>query len=513
MRLFRKYDLFLGFVVLALSILGIILIIAAPIIPSRLQNADFAQICNGEKSSYYTSDLYNAEKKSFSEKAKAYQVLYFGGERLRVVADARLIDNKKIKLIVSLSNAGRQDINLRSVKFSAKLPDKSQIPIPVDEKNQDLKVSNLTVLTVSSDIAKDYTDKSLSVDLQISDLNHNCSLTIAQATQVDLTQNNLDKSSLGGINVGEFGKVNIPIGSSPIGFSDWRLFTPFYDKKISIFSFDGTTWQEVTQKGDFIAQPGIGYYLYNPLGEIVEINPSMFFEVPPDVIKTEVHPGWNLLYNDFGRDAKLEDLKVNAWPKEEKRRSFISEGQSLQSLISQNLASGKIYLTDDPALPGNQGLYPLATNQLIPEGSIFWFYVFALPKTQAVLPNFDFTMTTDKEQYKHGSEITLTYKIVNKDDKSHIVDSSKENDPCQIGLEVFDEKGRKIYSEKDNSKKQCPLWPQNITLGPSETVEYSQKWKIPDYVEGKVKLRGYFDYTRLNSSDIINSEVETKVEK
>lgn len=513
MRLSHKYNLFLGYVVLVLSILGIVSFVVVPSIPYRWQTSDFAQICKGEKSYYYTSTLYNAEKKSFSDQAKAYQILYFGSERLRIVADGQFATNEKkeIRLILKLDNAGRKDINLKNVNFLAKFSNQSQQSFSIDEKSRDLKVASSTILAETKELTDDYSDNSLSIDLEIYDSNHNCSLTIAKAIQIDLSKSASEKSFPGGINVGEFGEASIPSGLSPVGFSDWRLFAPFYDKAISILSYDGSSWQPVEQEGDFIAKPGIGYYFYNPSPYIVKINSNMFFEVPSDVATSEVHPGWNLLYNDLGRDAKLEEIKVSAWPKNEKMRSFIADDQSLQNLIEQHLASDEIYLTDNPTLSGNQGLYPLALDQPIPEASVFWLYVFDLPKTQVVLPNFDFALTTDKEQYDQGTEIALTYKIVNKDEKSHVVDASKENDPCQIGLEVFDEKGQKIYSEKDDSEKNCPLWPQSLTLGNGEAVEYSRKWQIPTSIKGKIKLRGYFDYTRLNSSDIINSEVETKV--
>jgi hypothetical protein len=349
------------------------------------------------------------------------------------------------------------------------------------------------------------------VDLEIYDISNTCSITIAKATQIDLKATGGTRVSSGSVNIGEFDKISIKSGLSPIGFSDWRLLAPFYDKTISVFSYDGSSWQTVQQRGDFVAEPGIGYYLYNPFGKAVSMNPSMYFEVPSDVASPKVHLGWNLLYNDRGFDAKLADIKVSAWPKDEKKRSFITDDLSLQDLTKQHLASDKLYLTDDPITPGNQGLYPLGPNQAIPQASIFWFYLFDLPKTQVILPNFDFTLTTDKEQYEEGSDIVLTYKIVNKDKKSHIVDASKENDPCQVGLEVSDENGHKIYSEKDDSQKVCPLWPQSLTLESGEAVEYSRKWRIPSPIKGKIKLTGYFDYTRLGSSDMILSEVETKV--
>jgi len=503
LRLSQKYDWFLGYAVLVLSILGIVSVVVVSVIPSRWQTADFAQICKGEKSYYYISTLYNAEKRSFSDRAKVYQVLYFGGERLRIVADSRLRDDKKVELVLKLDNAGRKDINLEKVGFLAKFSDQTEQSIAVDKKNQNIKVANSTLLVLTKEFSDDLPGNLLSIDLVISDLNNNCSLTIAKATQINLDKSGDKTISSGGVNVGEFSEVDIPSGLSPVGFSDWRLFAPFYDKEISLLTYDGTSWQEVLQKGDFMAEPGIGYYIYNPRSQAIKTNPSMYFEVPPDVASPKIHPGWNLLYNNQGGDAKYSQIRVTAWPKEEKRRSFIINDQSLDDLIKQGLASDKVYLA------GN--MVPLGSDQLIPEASTFWFYLFDLPKIQAILPNLDFALSTDKERYDRGSEIALTYKVVNKDAKDHIVDAPKENDPCQVGLEVFNEQGQKIFSEIDDDKKLCPLWPQNLTLGNGEAVEYSRKWQIPSSVKGKIKLRGYFDYTRLNSSDIILSEVEVKV--
>jgi len=506
----RNLDTIFAYGVLALAIIGILSVIFIPSIPQRWRVADVAQVCNGEKSYYYACDLYNAEKKSFTDQAKAYQILYFGGERLRIVSDLRQTDDKKADFIVELSNAGRQNLDLSKIKLTARFSDQTELPVKIEKSQAKLKVANSIFLLETKEIKSDFKDGSLSFDLVIEDLDNRCSLTIAKAGTFNLPAPK--RFASGAINTGEFGALTIASGLSPVGFSDWRMFEPFFDQGLSLLTFNGKNWQEVSQASEIITDPGEGYYFYSPRAKPVQINPGMYFEVPNDLVKTTVHQGWNLLYNSLGRDARLSEIKVSAWPKDAPR-SFLMEGRTLESLVEGGYASGRIYLTDNPKMPNNFGLYPLEEEGLLPEASVFWFYLFDLPKSQAELPNFDLSLTADKDEYKSGEQATLTYKIANNDPADRIVDAAAENDPCLVGVEIFDAAQNKIYSEKDSSQKICPLWPQTITLKKGETVQYSRPWMIPKSVSGQLKLRGFFDYTRLGSSDMINSEITVKVGK
>jgi len=148
--------------------------------------------------------------------------------------------------------------------------------------------------------------------------------------------------------------------------------------------------------------------------------------------------------------------------------------------------------------------------KFIPESAIFWFYLFSPPKNvEITVPNLTLQITCGGETYKVGDFVPVSFKVANNDTVLHFVDAAGIKDPCQSGLIVYNSQNEEIYN--DLKGRVCPLWPATVELPAGKSLEYNYAWKIPKGVQGEVRLRGYFDYSRLNSPDQLFQEVKIEV--
>ncbi len=481
-----------------LAVGGIVAVVLSGQIPDRWRSLAYQEICDGRASYFYQTDLFDVERKSSSSVAKVYKVLSFNNQSFRVVSD-----QTDEFYTLSFFNDSRQTYTFP--QFKIELMGISDIKNDVT-----LKPSNsLTFNIKKSDI---HTEASPNISsLKIFNGN-DCIASIPNLLETG------QKAQMGdqvkNINANESGSIRVPPGIVPIGFSDWRKFDLFTANGLSILSYnseDEKGWLTNPQKSRFIAEPGVGYLLYNSGSKNVDIPLDGYFKVPDDIGTHSIRIGWNLLYNDTGHDATLGDIKVRISEKSKKRQGFETDARSLQSLIDDKLGSDSVYRVSKLPLEGTKGEFEKISD-LIPGSAVFWFYLFEEPSgIDLVKPNIVFNLEEEGDKLKRGDTIHLKFKIKNEDTISHFVDSEKEKDPCQIGIEAKDSKNNIIYSELNKKYQICPLWPLQTELKPGDTITYSREFKIPSNLSGELKIKGYFNYTRLDSFDMLLDEITLKV--
>ena len=126
------------------------------------------------------------------------------------------------------------------------------------------------------------------------------------------------------------------------------------------------------------------------------------------------------------------------------------------------------------------------------------------------MPEFALEPVKETVKARPGEDVSLKFKLKNLSSASRFVSSPQENDFCQFGVRVTDEGGRVLLDDKSASAA-CPLFPLPVELKPGGTLELNRVWQIPALVKGNLSVKGYFDYTRLDSYDMIVGEMEVEV--
>jgi hypothetical protein len=522
-RVERNFNV--GIAVVVLAILGLTLVSISPLyIPSDSQLLE--ENCQGKKSFYLPSALYSSEQKQYSANARAYTLLTTRHDRFRIIVDydasGTQDGNRKIVYKIVLLNLSSKPLNLNDLQAKLTHSDGSETLL-FDKGNQIIARPNQPVLVSEEKIIpSDYKNDSWQTDLLILRSSGSCQGEIPNIVKINFNEVkaaiDAEKSRFAIVKTDETGSFVIPPGLSPIGFSDWRNLNPFTQAGLTIFSYDSgqKSWEINPQSNSQIMEPGKGYFVYNPKGKSVTVDAGVPFWVPQDVVSHTISAGWNLLYNDTGGEANLDEIQVAVFPPGEKTRIFDVEKVALGQLIREKLAWEKVVVLVQKTADNPNGFEEISAQDInsgkkfIPDGAVFWFYLFASPtNTEMTVPNLTLQVTGGGETYQVGDLVSLNFKLINNDTVSHFVDAAGTKDPCQSGLVVFDTGGNEIYSDLD--KRSCPLWPKVVELPAGQNLEYNYIWKVPNSVHGELRLRGYFDYSRLNSPDQLFQEVKINV--
>jgi len=515
-----------GIVTIVLAVLGLTLVLISPLyIPSNSQLLE--ESCQGKKSFYLPSALYSSEQNQYSPNAKVYTLLTTARDRFRIIVDYDVSStqdgSRKIIYKIVLLNSGLKSLNLNDLQAKLTHSDGSETLL-FDKGNQIIARPNQPVLVSEEKIIpSDYKSNSWQTDLLILRSSGSCQGKIPNIVKINFNDikatADTEKSKFAIIKTNETGSFVIPPGLSPIGFADWRNLDTFTRAGLTFISYNSQqkSWEVNQQSGSQIMEPGKGYFVYNPKGKSVTVDAGVPFWVPQDVVSHTVTAGWNLLYNDTGSEANLDEIQVAVFSPTQKARIFDVEKVTLNQLIKQKLAWEKVIVLIQKTADNPNGFEEISAQDInsgkkfIPDGAVFWFYLFnAPPSIEMTIPNLTLQVTGGGETYKTGDLVFLNFKLTNNDSVSHFMDVAGTKDPCQSGLIVFDAGGDEIYS--DLNKRSCPLWPKTIELPTGKSLEYNYIWKVPSGVHGELRLRGYFDYSRLNSPDQLFQEVKIKVE-
>lgn len=523
-RVERNFNV--GIAAVILAILGLALVLISPLyIPSDSQLLE--QVCRGKKSFYLPSALYSSEQNQYSVNARAYTLLTTRHDHFRVIVDydagGTRNGNRKIIYKIVLLNLSSRPLDLNDLEAKLTHSDGSETLL-FDKDNRIIARPSQPVLVNGEKIIpSDYKGDRWQTNLLLLRLEGNCQGEIPNIVKINLNEVKPaaapEKSRFAIVKTDETGSFVIPPGLSPIGFSDWRNLNLFTQAGLTLFSYDGQqkSWEINPQNNSQIVEPGKGYFIYNPKDKSVTVDGGVPFWVPQDVVSHTVTAGWNLLYNDTGNDLSLDEIQVAVFPPRAKTRIFDVEKVTLGQLIKEKLAWEKVVVFVPKTVDNPSGFEEISAQEInlgkkfIPDSAIFWFYLFAPPTSiEMTIPNLTLQVTGGGETYQTGDFVPLNFKLINNDTISHFVDAAGTKDPCQSGLVVFNTGGNEVYS--DLNKRSCPLWPKVVELPASQNLEYNYAWKIPSGVHGELRLRGYFDYSRLNSPDQLFQEVKIKVE-
>ncbi|MCX6809852.1 MAG: hypothetical protein NTZ65_03865 [Candidatus Berkelbacteria bacterium] len=509
-----------GLAAIVVSVLGVItLSTASSLVPKSSSNL-LESICDGQKSFYLPSELLNLEKKKYSKNARGFKFIDNNYDSFRIVIDFGRAskDNNEIEFVLYLTNLSQEKVDLENLGIKLESSDKSQITLSPNDNNLELIKNQTKVFKAKQNLPKDDQESSMSYDLIVSNKNNNvCTGKIPEIVKIEpknLDNFNVLQADNLAVSSREFGDFEIPPGFSPIGFSDFRQLKPFKDKGLTIIGYNlkGHEWTIISKNNDFLAEPGVGYFVLNPTEKTILVDAGFPFFTPDDIARNTVRKGWNLIYNDTGNNASPKEISISIYPGYNQSRDFEVSSYSLQDLIDKKIASGDIYIVDpgDASVLGRKTALSSSTF-LIPQDGVFWFYLFDEPQNlELKVPNFQFELTGGGDTYKSGDFVPLTFKITNNDNKSHQLLLPGIKDPCFLGLTVLNSSNNVVYNDLEN--KTCPLWPSIVEVSQGAKEEYNYSWAIPKNLKGDFTLKAYFNYSRLNSSNMLYNESKIKVE-
>lgn len=516
-------DFVLGFALLVIAAVGVVICLGAPKINENWRDSSFQTICDGASSYYRSVELYNLEKNTFASNAKAFELLFDNGKELRFVGDYKAnsqLGDQTVDFAFYVSSVDGKSVEIPKLEIWAISSDGGNQLISARDEGDTQPFPLL--LHFSQKAPNDITEKSWEIGLVVKE-DKKCLGEIPlffSISSQDFKSASLVSglASFGALNTNENDTIALKSGQiKPVGFSDWLLIDPLVKKGVTVLSYQSGKWVSNAQSGNLIAQPGRGYFFLNPSKQDISIESLKRYKVPQDVDSHHISTGWNLLYNDTGKDASLEDINVSVYQKDSNNQNVNITKHTLMDLVLNNFGSSEFYLVKDDPNQKTSIQKILKQNILlgevkIPRSSVFWFYLFEKPlHDELTKPDISLSLEKAGDSFKPGGFVHLTYKITNNDKAPHFIDAQSERDLCQMGLTVFDESGKKIYDDRRNSRDACPSWPKLVELAPSSSQDFTRDWQIPRGIEGEIKIRGYFDYTRLGSFDIIESEQTIKV--
>lgn len=208
------------------------------------------------------------------------------------------------------------------------------------------------------------------------------------------------------------------------------------------------------------------------------------------------------MFNDTGNDSFAKNIKFNVSQKE--------EGVSLLELVESGKAYSKIFFVKDKYAENSNDfgvvdLKALDFKKTIPDGSFFWVYLFEDLEEKDTNCSFDVDLRGGGDSYSKGQFVQFEVIITNNNPFDVLLSDNSQKDPCLVGLEFFDQNGNKIESDFDN--RECPLWPKTLLVKQGSDVTYNFSWKASTQTEGEIKVRAYFDCTRMGKQkDILYNE-------
>lgn len=469
-----------GYSLILLASLGAILIVStldkSPDLDISGQGYQEAK-CGDGLSYYRLSKLYNSESGSNSPRATAFDVVLSNLKRARILFDySTTVSNADFK--IKLLNIENDNLNLEKTKFEINLAGEKAF---AEVESVNLKPGEASFVEIESDL-KSLPVKNIKASFSLS--NGSCLVDIAEIATLD-RENHQDGFIRGVTNSDEGRVLGLNAGLNYFGFSDVHLVSGLEKQGVKVFSYNSQkkSWQKAN-----VIEPGIGYVAFGSYGrrrDVVFGNP---FWSEKNYQARVVQPGWNLLYNDSGRDINIKDYKVSFAANEDRISLYDPKPLSISSLIDSKNASSDLYLASTSKLEK-------LNSATIPDSSVFWLYIFSNPNGIELKPTgIDFKLEGVGDTYKPGQVINFNFVVVNLDSIAHEVISSGTKDPCTYGIKVTNQRNEVIHN--DLSGRNCPNWPNVVPLQSREKINYNYSWRVPNYASGKYKVEAYFDVYR-----------------
>lgn len=480
------YSILLGYIAIALGFVLFLTILVIEYTPSVKASQLLLSNCDGNKSFFLPEELYGEEKVAFSDNAKAFSFLSSSGSWLRIVTDLSYKD-KTVFYSVTLKTADRRKVDFSDIEVVLNFDDGV-----TQELVSDIGLTNS--ITVKGERSADQND--FSAELLISSKNGHCYGKIPNA--LVYTDNSGQSDNLNVVKGNQLGEYLFPKGYTPIGFASWRDLKAFTDKGLTILKYDHSNrnWVLNPQNDIYFAEPGLGYLVYNPNKNAVRVRSDTPFYVSPIVTSHTLKKGWNFMFNDTGNDSFAKNIKFNVSQNE--------EGISLLELVESSKAYSKIFFVKNKYAENSHDfevvdLKALDFKKIIPDGSFFWVYLFEDLEEKDANCSFDVDLRGGGDSYSKGQFVQFEVIIANNNPFDVLLSDNSQKDPCLVGLEFFDQSGNKIESDFDN--RECPLWPKTLLVKQGDDIIYNFSWKASTQAEGEIKVRAYFDYTRMGKQE------------
>lgn len=469
-----------------------------------------AILCDGKKIYAQDSELYNFEKNRYSDQAQSFKVYLSSGEKLRVLFDYFKSSEQanKYEYQLTLHNIDQKKVTLKDFRVSLK-SDNGEVNFE-SEDMLSIDQGEAQIISAISDSVPEFnkTWKLLAVS------SDGCLFRLSGSFS-DLNQQRRSNKNRGVIVGSESGSISVPPGFTLVGFTDWRTVKPFADLGVRVLSFNrekAGVWRRIDNDPRALFEPGVAYYLENPGAGTLTVEVDEPYKVATNISSHSIRAGWNLLYNDSGKDLRISDYKATIGSADFERRSLESRKWTISELKDRGLVYGQSYIAPRFQNSGT-ALSALDISQLVKDGESFWVYLFEEPDIEQLsIPKLEFELKSDKDSYKSGEQIRLNYKITNNSVQKYQIDGENQNDPCMYGLVVL--KGSKIiYSSIPAGITSCPNWPEQIDLQAGSVIEYNQNWRVPEKLSGQIRIVGYFDQSRFFSKDMKLKQIVINIEE
>ncbi|OQA52815.1 MAG: hypothetical protein BWY43_00323 [candidate division WS2 bacterium ADurb.Bin280] len=495
MKIFRSH-FGLAVLVVLFSVFGLF----AVLLEKGYQNIEFdgsqAIFCGGSISYFQEQELYNYEKGDFSEFAKAFKVRLVDGNFARVIIDI-VNDQGRARSLISITNLSEEVFKLSAKDLSFSFRE-SNFQFSSEEKEfQAPKGQTVVFVSEVADVPWGEDDFSFVLSKKGS-----CHLKLSGEIKSDVSLARLFKSQAPGP---AFSSIEVPPGIIAVGFKDWVKVDPFYKSQIKVLSYNRErpgVWADVSTDPHALLEPGVGYYLQNESDRTVTVEMEEPYKVPGNIEKRTIRKGWNLVYNDYGRDILLKEIELKIAEKEFKNRNVSLEGRGIGELISSALVSADGFVVSKFQEQGVLDFSPMSlSSDRISDEGVFWLYLFEEEPVQKIkMQDINFSFKTDKESYAPGEDIRMSFKVENNSQGPIEVNEENQDDDCQNGF-VVAKGNRLVYSTFPYSFGSCPNWPVQTNLHSGAQIEYNRLWRIPNNLSGQIRIIGYFDQSRSFSKD------------
>lgn len=488
-------DLIISYIAIAVGLVLSVVLLVVEYTPPVKASELLSSNCYGEKSFFLPTQLYKEEEQAFSKNAKAFSFLSSTGSWMRVITDVTSRDEIAEYLIV-FKNVDSKKIDFSNLAVNLNFDDGI-----VQELFEDINDEPAGIITVRGE--RPLSASGFSAELLIGGKNGKCQGKIPNALVFEGDAD--EPENVGVIKGNQSGEYLFSSGYTPIGFASWRDFKPFTDQGLTILKYDQSDkgWILNPQSEDYFAEPGIGYLVYNPKKESVRVRSDVPFYVPEAVVDHKLSKGWNFIFNDTGNDSFAQNIKLSLGQ---------SKKISLQELINSGKASPKIFFAKDQYAQDENGFKGVDLKEsgfkyIIPDTSFFWVYIHDNSVLQTPeKADFKVELKGGGDSYSRGQSIQFEVAVTNQNSFDILLPDGSQQDSCLVGLEFFDKSGQKIESALDIGE--CPLWPKTVLLKTGESISYNFLWKPDDKVNGEVTVRAYFDYTRMDGSNMLYNETK-----
>ncbi len=502
-------DRFISSLAIAISLIIAIMVAVIEYSPPANASELLESNCQGGNSFYLPTQLYQEEARIFSENAKAFSFVSTKGDWMRIITDYQKPKDNYVYYSLLFKPIGQNRIDYSNTKISLNFNDGT-----VQNLLEDSNVNeSMGIISVRGERE---IEKDISAELIIKTKSGNCQGKIPNSLMISTdTKSKVNTQQSTVIKGNQSGEYFFAHGYTPIGFSSWRYLKPFTDKGLTILKYDQSSkeWILNPQNQNYFAEPGIGYLVYNPNNYSIKIKLDAPFFVPFTVSDHRVTRGWNLLYNDTGNDVFAKDISLTMATPMQLSRIYYENKITLEEMIKAGKADRTILFPKGFNSRNEDyekvNLSEKDYKQVIPDASVFWVYIYDdIPTQNPKTIDFSTDLSGGGDSFEKNEIIQFEIKITNQNTTSVLLPDSSQYDPCLIGLEFY-ASSKKIESDFD--KKECPLWPKLSVLEPGSTFTYNYSWNPPDNISGEIKVRSYFDYTRMGASDMLYNEVKLNI--